>query len=95
MNDNQTNQTTLTREELIQLEKKLDRIEFILNEKIMKDCNKMSSHIDFIEKVYNYIKTPLFYIADNIKRIQRFNLMSSKHEMPIEYHVHQEQSTDQ
>jgi len=30
----------------------------------------MTRHISFIESVYNYVKTPLFYIVDKVKPIK-------------------------
>jgi hypothetical protein len=50
------------------LENKLDRILEIL-EKNTEDCKKMSSHIDFIETIYENVKNPLYYICDKVKVI--------------------------
>jgi hypothetical protein len=50
------------------IEKKLDRIIEIL-EKNTEDCNKMSSHIDFIETIYENVKNPLGYVCEKIKTI--------------------------
>jgi len=74
---------------IIELNNKLDRIENLLNNEILNNCNKMSNHIDFIERIYEYIKYPLFYISDKIK------YLSLKQSIPIEHHSHQTQSTDQ
>jgi hypothetical protein len=48
------------------LKLKLDRIEHLLLEN-KYNCDKMSNHIDFIERVYEYIKKPLFYITNKFK----------------------------
>jgi len=74
---------------IIELNNKLDRIENLLNNEILNNCNKMSNHIDFIERIYEYIKYPLFYISDKIK------YLSLKQSIPIEHQSHQTQSTDQ
>lgn len=50
------------------IETKLDRIIDIL-EKNTEDCKKMSSHIDFIETIYDNVKNPLGYICEKIKTI--------------------------
>tara|TARA_B110001450_G_scaffold256170_1_gene285703 strand:- start:1507 stop:1728 length:222 start_codon:yes stop_codon:yes gene_type:complete len=50
------------------IETKLDRIIDIL-EKNTENCNKMSSHIDFIEAIYDNVKNPLGYICEKIKTI--------------------------
>ena len=33
-----------------------------------EDCKKMSSHIDFIDSVYNNVKAPMNYICSNINQ---------------------------
>jgi hypothetical protein len=53
-------------EEMNDLKLKLDRIENLLLEN-KYNCDKMSNHIDFIERVYEYIKKPLFYITNKFK----------------------------
>lgn len=53
-------------EEMNDLKHKLDRIEHLLIEN-KQNCDKMSNHIDFIERVYEYIKKPLFYITNKFK----------------------------
>ena len=50
------------------IEKKLDRLLEIL-EKNTEDCKKMSSHIDFIETIYENVKNPLGYICEKVKSI--------------------------
>lgn len=50
------------------IEKKLNLILEIL-EKNTEDCNKMSSHIDFIETIYENVKNPLGYVCEKIKTI--------------------------
>lgn len=74
---------------ILELNNKLDRIEQLLNNEILHNCNKMSNHIDFIERIYEYIKYPLFYISDKLK------YLSLKQSIPIEHQSHQTQSTDQ
>ena len=58
------------------LEYKLDRILEIL-EKNTEDCKKMSSHIDFIETIYENVKNPLDYICDKVKVISGNSSTSS------------------
>lgn len=76
--------------EIQELHDKLDRIERLLNNEILDNCNKMSTHIDFIEKIYEYVKYPLFYISGKMR------YLSSKQSIPvIEHHRHETQSTDE
>lgn len=58
---------------LIDIEQSLREIRMILDQKITKDCEKMSEHIDFIEHVYSNVKHPLAFVCNKINR-----LMSSK-----------------
>lgn len=76
-------------QDIVELNEKLDRIERLLNNEILGNCNKMSNHIDFVERIYEYIKYPLFYITD------KFKFLSSKQRIPIEHHSHETQPTDE
>ena len=51
------------------LDDKLDILIKLVSEN-KDDCKKMSSHIDFIDSVYNNVKAPMNYICSNIN--QRF-----------------------
>jgi len=51
---------------LIDLEVKLNKILELLENNISPNCNKMSSHIDFIDKVYDTVKSPLGYICSKV-----------------------------
>jgi uncharacterized coiled-coil DUF342 family protein len=46
---------------------KLDEIISILNKDVTKNTKKMSDHIDFIENVYENVKSPLGFICSRIK----------------------------
>lgn len=51
---------------LIDLEVKLNKITDLLERDITPNCNKMSSHIDFIDKVYDTVKSPLNFMCNKI-----------------------------
>jgi hypothetical protein len=51
---------------LIDLEVKLNKITDLLERDISPNCNKMSSHIDFIDKVYDNVKSPLNFMCNKI-----------------------------
>ena len=72
-----------------ELNEKLDLIEKLLNNEILNNCNKMSTHIDFIERIYDYNKFPLFYITDKVGYITS----RSKVNIPIEYSSHETETT--
>jgi uncharacterized protein YaaN involved in tellurite resistance len=44
------------------METKMDKILEILE----KDCKKMTDHIDFIENVYDNVKSPFYYLMDKV-----------------------------
>ena len=54
-------------ERVERIEHKLDRILDIL-ENNQKTNNKISNHIDFIDSVYNTVKTPLNTICNTVTR---------------------------
>jgi hypothetical protein len=51
---------------LIDLEVKLNKITELLEKDISPNCNKMSSHIDFVDKVYDTVKSPLGFICSKV-----------------------------
>jgi len=51
------------------IEKKLDQVLEKLKS-VEKGTDKMSSHIDFIDKTYTSIKTPLFWICDRVNLLR-------------------------
>ena len=53
------------------IEKKIDTLVNDINQNVKPNCNKMSSHIDFIEKVYNVVKSPLGFMCERINFISR------------------------
>jgi len=60
---------------LMQLEKKINNIDHKLDELILltkeneKKCDKMSSHIDFINSIYEKLRAPIEFISDKFKLI--------------------------
>lgn len=54
---------------LIDLEVKLNKITELLERDIKPNCNKMSSHIDFVDKVYDTVKSPLGFICNKVNML--------------------------
>lgn len=54
------------------LHEKLEKIENLLDEKIIPSCSKMSSHIDFIEIIYEKLKYPIEVISNKFNYINYF-----------------------
>jgi len=57
------------------MEKKIDNINqqlvdilILLNDN-KKDCEKMSTHIDFIDSVYDKLKTPIDFVCNRVNMI--------------------------
>ena len=51
------------------LEKKIDKLISIFEKDISESCSKMSGHIDFVENVYDTVKSPLTYICNKVNYI--------------------------
>ena len=51
------------------IEEKLDIILQKLDNSIIKNCDKMGDHIDFVNNVYETVKVPLHYISNKIHKI--------------------------
>ena len=51
---------------LIDLEVKLNKITELLENDVAPNCNKMSSHIDFVDKVYDTVKSPLNFMCNKV-----------------------------
>ena len=51
------------------IEKNNDKLDIIckkLDGEIIEECKKMTSHINFVEAIYDNIKKPLNYICDTV-----------------------------
>jgi archaellum component FlaC len=58
---------------LIDLEVKLNTILDLLEKDINPNCKKMSSHIDFVDKVYDNVKNPLGFICNKVNGLSGNN----------------------
>ena len=52
-------------QKLEMLDKKLDEL-LSMDKNIGNNCDKMSDHIDFVNEVYENVKTPLHYISNKL-----------------------------
>ena len=59
------------------LDNKLNLILSKLDNEIIPAAKKMDTHINFIERVYNYVKIPLIFIANKIHAIANVRSMYS------------------
>ena len=51
---------------LIDLDVKLNTILELLEKDVQPNCKKMSSHIDFVDSVYETVKSPMGYICSKV-----------------------------
>ena len=59
-------------EKIVALENRCERIEHKMDkilELLEKDCKKMTDHIDFIENVYDNVKSPFYYLMDKVNSV--------------------------
>tara|TARA_B100001093_G_scaffold516658_1_gene595966 strand:+ start:578 stop:871 length:294 start_codon:yes stop_codon:yes gene_type:complete len=52
------------------LDKKLNDIISILNGDVKKNTQKMGEHIDFIERIYDNVKSPLGFLCNKINYLK-------------------------
>ena len=54
------------------IENKLDKLlkDFEVLNDLEPQCKKMSEHIDFVENVYDKVKSPMYYIFNQISKIR-------------------------
>ncbi len=52
--------------ELQKIDDKLTDLIILMNDN-KRDCEKMSSHIDFIDNVYQKLKTPIDYVCKRLE----------------------------
>lgn len=63
------------------IERKLDLILQKLDGSVIKNCDKMGTHIDFVNGVYATVKVPLNYISNKIHRLA--NPLRSPTDLPL------------
>lgn len=56
-------------EKIEKLNEKLCGLDAFIRNNLAKDCSKMSEHIDFVDQVYDTVRTPLNYICNNINYV--------------------------
>lgn len=54
---------------ITRIEEKLDIILQKMDTNIIKNCDKMGDHIDFVNNVYDTVKVPLHYISNKVQKI--------------------------
>jgi len=68
------NELTIIKEQLNFVKEELKKINE-KNESLEKECSKMSSHIDFVDSIYEKVKYPLNYIC---KRYNNSSITNGK-----------------
>ena len=63
------------------IERKLDLILMKLDASVIKNCDKMGNHIDFVNGVYSNVKSPLNFITNKINKM--INPLGVHKELPL------------
>ena len=63
------NEIKILKNQVERMEEKLDAIMQKLDTNIIKNCDKMGEHIDFVNNVYDTVKGPLHYISNKVQKI--------------------------
>ena len=65
-------------DKIIELENRCERMEQKMDkilELLEKDCKKMTDHIDFVENVYDNVKSPFYYLMDKVNLLSNTRLL--------------------
>ena len=63
------NEITILKIKIEKVEEKLDAILQKMDTNIIKNCDKMGEHIDFVNNVYDTVKVPLHYISNKVQKM--------------------------
>ena len=63
------NEIKILKNQVVRMEEKLDAIMQKLDTNIIKNCDKMGEHIDFVNNVYDTVKVPLHYISNKVQKM--------------------------
>ena len=63
------NEITNLKNQIERMEEKLDAILKKMDNDIIKNCDKMGDHIDFVNNVYDTVKVPLHYISNKVQKM--------------------------
>jgi hypothetical protein len=63
------NEITNLKNQIERMEEKLDVILKKMDNDIIKNCDKMGDHIDFVNNVYDTVKVPLHYISNKVQKM--------------------------
>ena len=63
------NEITILKNKIERMEEKLDAILQRMENSIIKNCDKMGDHIDFVNNVYDTVKVPLHYLSNKVQKM--------------------------
>jgi hypothetical protein len=63
------NEITILKNKIERIEEKLDAILQKMDNNIIKNCDKMGDHIDFVNNVYDTVKVPLHYLSNKVQKM--------------------------
>jgi hypothetical protein len=63
------NEITILKNKVERMEEKLDAILQRMDNSIIKNCDKMGNHIDFVNNVYDTVKVPLHYLSNKVQKM--------------------------
>jgi hypothetical protein len=69
--ENNNDKIDLIIKKLDSLEKKIDTLVNDINVEVKPKCDRMNTHIDFIEKVYTVVKSPLGFMCERINFLSK------------------------
>tara|TARA_Y100000591_G_C21377593_1_gene471848 strand:+ start:76 stop:288 length:213 start_codon:yes stop_codon:yes gene_type:complete len=62
------NKISILESKINKIEKDIEKILYILENNIEPNCSRMNTHISFIEKIYENVRSPMDYVCNTINR---------------------------
>ena len=78
------NEITNLKNKIERMEEKLDAILQRVDNSIIKNCDKMGDHIDFVNNVYDTVKVPLHYLSNKVQKMIGGTHENNSHKNKIE-----------
>jgi hypothetical protein len=63
------NEITNVKNKIERIEEKLDAILQKMDNNLIKNCDKIGDHVDFVNNVYDTVKVPLHYLSNKVQKM--------------------------
>ena len=63
------NQFNIILSRLDKIDKEIHELKTSINKDIKGNCEKMAGHVEFVERVYDTVKSPMYFVCNQINKI--------------------------